>query len=100
MRLLKPSGQANQMSYPAFSAKSSDGAGPVSLAIYQAKELTARRREVLIRAESSSEAHSHLAEELGLPLQDVGDPERFTVSEVNYGEDFREAGPRGVIAVF
>lgn len=72
----------------------------MSLAIYQAKELTARRREVLIRAESSSEAHSLVAAALGLPLQDVTDPERFTVCEVNYGEEFREAGPRGVIAVF
>lgn len=73
---------------------------PAMLAIFHLKELTTPAREVLIRAESASDAIDLAARALGMPGAELRDVRRFEIVEVNYGDDFRQAGPRGVVAIF
>lgn len=70
------------------------------LTIFHLRELTTAGREVLIRAESPPDAVELAAMALGIPPSELRDLTRFEIVEVNYGDDFRHAGPRGVIAVF
>lgn len=70
------------------------------LAIFHLRELIAAGREVLIRAYSQADALELAARTLGIAAPELGDLTRFVVVEVNYGDDFCLAGPRGVIAVF
>jgi hypothetical protein len=70
------------------------------LTIFHLRELTAAGREVLVRAESPPDALDLAATALGVASSELRDLARFEIVEVNYGDDFRHAGPRGVIAVF
>lgn len=70
------------------------------LAIFHLRELSPPRREALLRARSIADAIALGASALEVTVADVGDAARFVLAEVNYGDDFRVAGPRGVIAVF
>lgn len=70
------------------------------LAIFHLRELIAAGREVLIRAYSQADALELAAKILGVSGPELRDLTRFAVVEINYGDDFCLAGPRGVIAVF
>jgi len=70
------------------------------LAIFHLRESIAAGREVLIRANSPTDAFELAAKALGIAAPELRDVTRFGIVEVNYGDDFCLAGPRGVIAVF
>lgn len=70
------------------------------LAIFHLKELIPPGREVLLRAASQAEALDLGASALDISAADLHDARRFAIAEMNYGDDFRAAGPRGVIVVF
>lgn len=70
------------------------------LAIFHVQELVDRRREIVLRAYSLSDTVSLVASALDVPADHVWDRKRFGIMEVNYGDEFLAAGPRGVIAVF
>lgn len=60
----------------------------------------ALRGTLLVRAFSPSDARLVIMEDQRYADASVLSPDSCTVVEVNFGDDFTEAGPRGVIARF
>lgn len=72
----------------------------LDLTIFHVRELADRKREILLRATSQADAATLAAAALMITLDEASDGSRFDIVEVNYGDDFRIAGPRGVIVEF
>jgi hypothetical protein len=72
----------------------------MALSIFHVREVAGSRRELILRAHSSSDAAVLTASACDVSVGDAGNRDCFVIAEVNYGDEFLNGGPRGVIVTF